>query len=317
MSVKSPGSVSRGVWLGAHIGISDGFDRAPVIGREIGCEAIQIFSKSPQMWKGVPIPVEAAERFRRAVVEQGLKATAVHHGYLLNLANPKDGPRKQSLLTLVDELQRAGLLGVNDLIIHPGAHLGSGVEPGIDLIAQGLNAALNEVPDGRVRILLENAAGQGTTIGSTFAELRSILDKVEQRARVGVTLDTCHLFAAGIDIRGPEAYGAMIDQLEADLGVAEVHAFHLNDAQGELGSHLDRHENIGQGSIGLEGFGPFVRDARWANVPGYLETPLDDRGYSRYEKDLRQLRSTLAPVLRARPKSRSPRPRSVRATMAK
>jgi deoxyribonuclease-4 len=282
------------MWLGAHIGIADGLDQAVLEGKKIGCDSIQIFSKSPQMWAGPPIPEDAAVRFREAVKAHGLRATAVHHGYLLNLANPKAGLLKRSRQTFIDELHRADLLGVDALIIHSGAHLGTGVEEGLTRIAESLTWALEQEPELRTTILLENAAGQGSALGSNFAELRTILDKVQPSGRVHVAIDTCHLFASGIDFRGPEAYGAMVDRLDRELGIAEVRAFHLNDAKAELGSHLDRHENIGIGQIGPTGFAPLVNDGRWGNVPGYLETPLDADDYAKYKKDLETLRGLLA-----------------------
>ena len=282
------------MWLGAHIGIADGLAEAPVTARKIGCEAIQIFSKSPQMWKGPPIPAAAAEEFGRAVRREGLKATAVHHGYLINLGSPKPPMLRQSRRTFVDELGRAEELGVDGLIFHPGAHLGSGPDAGLATVAASLNWAFEQTPGFRVKALLENAAGQGTSLCSTFEELSVVLAQVKDRSRVGVALDTCHLFASGIEFRTEDSYGRMMDDLDRALGSREVHAFHLNDAKAELGSHLDRHENIGKGLLGVDGFRPLLNDHRWVSRPGYLETPLDGPGYSRYEADLAALRSVVA-----------------------
>jgi deoxyribonuclease-4 len=283
------------VWLGAHIGIADGLGEAPRQGRKIGCDAIQIFSKSPKMWAGPPIADEAAAAFRAAVAETGLKATAVHHGYLVNLASPKKAMLARSRKALLDEVERATKVGVDGLILHPGAHMGEGPEAGLARIVESLNWVLGKTPASSVRLLLENAAGQGTALCSTFTELRTVLDGVSTPGRVGVTLDTCHLFAAGNDFRTPETYGALVDRLDSELGVAEVRAFHLNDAKADLGSHLDRHENIGKGLIGLEGFRSIVNDPRWATTPGYLETPLaDDDEYSAYVSDLTSLRALVS-----------------------
>ncbi|MCI4336843.1 MAG: deoxyribonuclease IV [Thermoplasmata archaeon] len=283
------------MWLGAHIGIAAGLAEAPSTGRQIGCDAIQIFSKSPQMWKGTPIPDAAATDFHAAVRTAGLRATAVHHGYLINLASPKKPMLARSRLAFVDELQRAEKLGVDALIFHPGAHLESGVEAGITTLIESLNWAAERTPGFKVRALLENAAGQGTAMCSSFPELARALAGVEDRARFGVALDTCHLFAAGFDLRTPELYGAFMDQLESELGRREVRAFHLNDAKAPLGSHLDRHENIGHGEIGVEAFRNLTNDARWDEVPGYLETPLDEDGYGRYVADLKTLHSLVVP----------------------
>jgi deoxyribonuclease-4 len=299
------------VFLGAHVGIAGGLAEAPVTGRRIGCDAIQIFSKSPQMWAGSPLSEESARGFADAVRAQGLKATAVHHGYLANLGSPKKAGLARSRRAFHEELERAERIGVDALILHPGAHLGEGVEGGIARISEGLNLAFAKTPGYRVRVLLENSAGQGTTLGRTFGELSQMLCGVEDRARVGVTLDTCHLFAAGYDFRTEEAYGRLVDQIEAELGVREVRAFHLNDSKAEHGLHLDRHENIGKGKIGLDGFRQFVNDPRWAAVPGYLETPLDSEDYQAYVRDLATLRSLLGPARPEPFKPRAPRKRPV------
>jgi deoxyribonuclease IV len=281
------------MYLGAHIGIAEGLPEAVRAGREIGCEAIQIFSKSPQMWSGAPVAPEAAAAFRAAVRSEGLRATHVHHGYLINLASPKRAMLGRSRKAFLDEVGRAELLGVNGLIFHPGAHLASGSEAGVRTITESLRKTLDAVPEGRVRLLLENAAGQGTAMCSSFEELAAVLRGVDAPDRVGVCLDTCHLFAAGVNFVTPEGYGELMDRIDATIGRPAVGAFHLNDAKAELGSHLDRHENIGKGQIGAQGFRSLVNDPGWATVPGYLETPIDDRGYARYAEDLATLRGLL------------------------
>jgi deoxyribonuclease IV len=279
------------VYLGAHLGIADGLAEASHEAKRIGAEAIQIFSKSPHLWAGPPLAEEAARSFREAVRADGLRATAVHHGYLANLASPKAPGLARSRRAFLDEVRRAEMLGVDALIFHPGAHLGAGAEEGLDRIAESLRTTVAAVPEGKVRLLLENAAGQGTTLGSTFGELARVLARADLPDRLGVALDTCHLLAAGHEFRTEETYGRFADELEATVGRSAVRAFHLNDAKAPLGSHLDRHENIGRGQIGRDGFRPLLLDPRWAEVPGYLETPLDDHGYDRYAEDLRTLKS--------------------------
>jgi deoxyribonuclease IV len=280
--------------LGAHIGIADGLPEAVAQLREIGGDAIQIFSKSPQMWDGPPVAPEAAAAFREAVRVQGVRASAVHHGYLINLASPKKAGLARSRRAFSDEIGRAELLGVDGLIFHPGARLDSSVDDGLATIVESLKGALAKFPEGKVRLLLENAAGQGTTLCSSFEELARILVAVDAPDRVGVTLDTCHLFAAGFDFRTDSGYGELRDRIASTIGLDAVRAFHLNDAKAELGSHLDRHENIGKGQIGAAGFGPLLRDPTWEAVPGYLETPLDKDSYARYAEDLATLRGVLA-----------------------
>jgi deoxyribonuclease IV len=301
------------VILGAHIGIAEGLPEAVHHLRAIEGDALQIFSKSPQMWGGPPIVPAAAESFRVAVREEHVRATAVHHGYLANLGSPKADTLARSRGAFRDEVARAELLGVDALIFHPGAHLGSGVDAGLATIAESLRLALAERPEGRVRWLLENAAGQGTTLGSKFEELATVLSTVDAPDRLGVTLDTCHLFAAGWDFRTDEGYGRLVDQLRDTIGLRTVRAFHLNDAKADLGSHLDRHENIGKGQIGLEGFRRILNDPAWSSTPGYLETPIDEAtGYARYAADLGTLRS----LLRGPGESASPPPARRRAPRA-
>ncbi len=281
--------------LGAHIGIAKGLPEAVHDLRAIGGDGLQIFSKSPQMWTGPPIAAAAAENFRTAVRDEHVRATAVHHGYLANLGSPKPETLARSRIAFRDEVARAELLAVDGLVFHPGAHIGSGVELGLKAVAESLRKAIEERPEGRVRLLLENAAGQGTTLCSKFEELAAVLAAVDAPERLGITLDTCHLFAAGWDFRTEEGYGRLVDRVRDTVGVPAVRAFHLNDAKEELGSHLDRHENIGKGRIGLDGFRHLLLDSRWNSTPGYLETPLDENGgYAQYATDLSTLRSLLA-----------------------
>ncbi|MCI4368488.1 MAG: deoxyribonuclease IV, partial [Thermoplasmata archaeon] len=272
--------------LGAHIGIADGLPEAVATAKEIGCASMQIFSKSPQMWKGPPVADEAAAGFRAAVTREGIGPNAIHHGYLINLASPKPPMLRQSRVTFLDELERAEKLGVDYLIFHPGAHLGSGPEAGLKTLVESLNGAFEKTAGFRVRALIENAAGQGTAMCSTFEEVAGALDGVTDRSRIGVAIDTCHLFASGIDFRTEADYGTMVDRLSSIVGTPNVFAFHLNDAKAELGSHLDRHENIGKGKLGLDGFGWLLNDRRWKEAPGYLETPLTDDDYGAYRDDL-------------------------------
>ena len=280
--------------LGAHLGIAGGFAEAVEEAGKIGAECLQIFSKSPQMWSGPPVSPEAAGRFRTALLGSTLKASAVHHGYLLNLASPKPDVLARSRVAFLDEIARADLLGVDALIFHPGAHLGAGTGPGLATLVESLDGALAATPASRTRLLLENAAGQGTTLCAPLEELAHVLDAVRDPGRLGVALDTCHLFANGFDLRTDDGYAGFLDRVRATVGEANVRAFHLNDAKAPLGSHLDRHENIGRGEIGTEGFRRLVNDPRWSTVPGYLETPLDDRGYARYAEDLGTLRALAA-----------------------
>jgi deoxyribonuclease IV len=298
------------MFLGAHLGIAGGYAEAIGAAGRLDAECVQIFSKSPQMWSGPPVSAEAAERFRDALRASAVRATAVHHGYLLNLASPKPEMLERSRAAFRDEIARADLLAVDALIFHPGAHLGSGTAAGIATLVESLDAALDDTKGSRTRLLLENSAGQGTTLCASLEELSEVLGRVRERGRLGVTLDTCHLFANGAELRTEDGYGALVDRIRSTIGEGSVRAFHLNDAKAPLGSHLDRHENIGKGELGVEGFRRLVTDRRWAEVPGYLETPLDERDYARYAEDLatlRGLREGELPAKRPTATGRKPR----------
>jgi len=278
------------VRLGSHIGVAGGLDKAPETAKRIGCEVLQVFSKSPQMWKGVPIPDAVAAGFRANLKATGLTDPAVHHGYLLNLANPKPSAAAMSRTAFRDELDRAERIGAEYLIFHPGAHLGSGVETGLAALVEALDEAFDATEGYHVRALLENSAGQGTTLCSTFEELNEVLRRVKSPKRAGVALDTCHLFAKGFDFRTDAGYEGLRGGIESTFGFAAVRAFHLNDAKAALGSHLDRHQNIGLGELGVEGFRRLLNDPTWADRPGYLETPLGEDDYGAYIRDLATLR---------------------------
>jgi deoxyribonuclease IV len=302
--------VGKAVRLGSHIGVAGGLDKAPAVAQRIGCEVLQIFSKSPQMWKGVPITDAVADGFRSGVRSAGLTDPAVHHGYLLNLATPKPGPRATSRTAFRDELERAEKIGAEYLIFHPGAHLGSGVEAGLAELVQGLDDVFDATGGFHVRALLENSAGQGTTLCSTFEELNEVLRRLKSPKRAGVALDTCHLFAKGFDFRTAAGYESLKGSIEATFGVDAVRAFHLNDAKAPLGSHLDRHENIGHGELGVDGFRYLLNDRTWSDRPGYLETPLGEDDYGAYERDLATLRGLLSGAPKKPASRRRAAPRS-------
>ena len=259
--------------LGAHLSVAGGVSRAMVAARELDLRSLQIFTKNANRWHQTAVPVEEAERFRDLKQAWGPYPVMSHNSYLINLASPDRALWNKSLTALIDELQRAELLGLDYLIMHPGAHVGSGVRAGLARIARGIRRVLDRFPDGSTRILLENTAGQGSTLGRTFEELADLLQEIDDPRRVGICLDTCHLFAAGYDLRTRRGYEKTLGELDSWLGAEHVHALHLNDSRGELGSHLDRHEHIGQGRIGRSGFRWLLQDQRFFGKPKVLETP--------------------------------------------
>lgn len=277
--------------LGAHVSIAGGVSLAPGRGKEIGCETIQIFSKNQRQWKAKPLDEEEARAFRKGVHETGMRGVMIHDSYLINLADPEAEKLEKSRAAFVDEMERAQRLGVRFLVFHPGAHKGEGEEAGLRRIAESLDACVDaaEAPD--VILCLECTAGQGTALGYRFEQLRAVRDQVGDPSRVGYCLDTCHLFAAGYDIRDAEGYEAVMHHVSEVLEVENIRGFHLNDAKRELGSRVDRHEHIGKGEIGLEGFRLLVNDSRFREVPGALETPGGDGDFVANLKVLKGLRA--------------------------
>jgi len=289
--------------LGAHISIAGGVALAPARGRALGCGAIQVFVKNQRQWAAPPLTAGEARAFRAARRRAGIRHAFAHGSYLVNLGCPERSGWRQALRAFTDELRRAEALGLDALVVHPGSHLGAGVEGGLDAVARAVEAALAATPGARVKVALENAAGAGHALGRSFAELRGVLERLGHPARVGVCIDTCHLFAAGYDIRTPAGYArAMAECVEA-IGVRRVLAFHLNDARAPLGSGLDRHEHIGRGQLGPRPFRLLLDDRRFAHIPKVLETPKEPEPAA----DLRNL-ATLRRLRRrvSAPRSRRP-----------
>jgi deoxyribonuclease-4 len=227
-------------------------------------------------WFGRPPAAAAAAQFQRDRERLGFAAVFGHTGYLINLGAPPSANRAKSLQSLVQEITFAAALGLPFLVLHPGAHLGAGEETGLGRIVEGLDEALGATRDAKVRIALENTAGQGSCLGNRIEHLAAIYDGVENPARLGLCIDTAHLFAAGYDIRTGRGWDKTMRRIEALIGRKEILAFHLNDSKTGLGSRVDRHEHIGKGRIGLAGFRHLVNDERFKNCPGCLETPKSD-----------------------------------------
>ena len=248
-----------------------------------------------------PLGTDEVRAFRAARRATGIPSVFAHASYLINLASPDAAAWARAVDAFTDELERAEALGLACVAIHPGSHLGTGVEAGLARVAAAVGETLRRTRGYRVRIALENTAGGGGTLGRTFGELGALLDRTGRARRVGVCLDTCHLFAAGYDIRTPDGYGGAVAECEETVGLERVLAFHLNDAKAPLGSGLDRHENIGRGRLGLGPFRLLLNDARFAAVPKVLETPKDPEPAA----DLRNL-AVLRRLRVSAPRSRPP-----------
>ena len=263
--------------LGSHLSISGGPHNALLRASEYGFGTCAMFVRNQQQWKTPPLTDEQAALFRRTRCKLGIGPVVAHGSYLVNLAGLY-AVRRKSLVAMAEEFDRCGRLGIEYLVIHPGSRPDK--PAGMRKIAEGINRVLAASPHRRPKLLLETTAGQGNSIGGTFEQLAGILALIDRPRRVGVCLDTCHVYAAGYDIRTPEAYAETMARFDRIIGLGKLLAIHLNDSRGELGSHLDRHRHVGEGEIGLAGFANFVRDPRLAEVPMILETPKgeDERG---------------------------------------
>ena len=273
-------------YLGAHMSIAGGLALAFTRLAQVGGEALQVFVKNQRQWQAPPLKPGDVEEFRRARRANEEVPVAAHNSYLINLAAPKSELVERSIMALADELRRAHLLEIPFLIMHPGSHGGAGIEAGLERLVRHLDRCLSLAGESnRVTILLETPAGQGTGLGASFEELAHVLHHSRYPERLGVCLDTCHVFAAGYDLRTPEAYERTLQQFDRVIGLERLKFFHLNDAKKGLGSRVDRHEHIGMGQIGVAGFQLLLRDGRFADHPMVLETPKD--------KDLHQDRENL------------------------
>jgi deoxyribonuclease-4 len=268
------------------VSIAGGLPRAVDRAVASGCESLQVFTKSVGQWRARPLPPEEIAEFRARVARAGLHPVLAHNSYLINLAAASPALRAQSIAALADELDRAEALGLDGLVMHPGAYTSGTEASGLDLIAQALRQILEARPRGRTMVLLEHTAGQGTNLGHCFEHLSTILERLDGSPRVGVCLDTCHLLAAGYDVVSESGYRSTFRQFDRTVGLDRLKAFHLNDSKRPRGSRVDRHEHIGKGHLGLDTFRRLVNDRRFAGLPMLLETPKLDTPESRRRSDV-------------------------------
>jgi len=282
-------AAEHGDLIGAHISTKGGlhtvFERASII----NASAIALFAKNSNQWKGKTLTDDDVALFAKLRTVQPI---VTHASYLINLATTNEEFHRKSIAAMIDELDRAERLGIHGVVLHPGAHLGSGVDAGLDQIARSLDQIHAAIPKHKVVKLLETAAGQGSCLGCTFEELGRIIDLVDDKRRVGICVDTCHIFAAGYDIRTSDGYERAMAEVEQFVGIGNVGAFHLNDSKKPLGSRVDRHEHIGDGAIGLDAFRFLLNDERFRRIPKLLETPKKIEHESD-RRNLKTLRSML------------------------
>lgn len=263
--------------LGSHLSIAGGYYRAAEAAAALGMATVQIFTKNNNQWSGKPISDDDVIRFREAVAAAGLRNPCSHTSYLINLAAPDDTLWEKSVAAMIDELQRAERLGLNGVVVHPGAFTTSSEEAGIARIIAAIDRVHEATPGIAAEIWLETTAGQGSALGWKFEQLASMIAGAKSPERLGVCVDTCHLFAAGYELRTEAGYRETMKQLADTIGIERVRAFHLNDSKKGLGSRVDRHEHIGEGELGLEPFRFVLNDRRFAKLPMYLETEKGER----------------------------------------
>lgn len=261
-------------YIGAHVSASGGVENAPVNAKLIGARAFALFTKNQRQWSSNPLTKESIATFRGNCEKYDFKPFQIlpHDSYLINLGHPEKEPLNKSRTSFLDEMQRCELLGLDRLNFHPGSHLNAiGIEECLKRIAESINIILSKTKG--VTTVIENTAGQGTNLGHTFEQLRVIIDNVEDKSRVGVCIDTCHAYTSGYDIKSPEGFKKTFEIFGEVIGFNYLKGMHLNDSKKDLGTRVDRHENIGSGFLGEEIFEILMNDVRFDNIPLILETP--------------------------------------------
>ena len=279
--------------LGAHFSIAKGLEKAIYEAGKYECTALQIFTKNASAWKERFLQPEEIDRFVAARAETGIIAIASHTSYLINIASPEKEKRAMSCTALKQELIRSASLAINYVVLHPGAHMGSGEPAGIRRIAAGINRIFSEAPQAQTRLLLETTAGQGSSLGHKFEQLAEMIERIEDKDRIGVCLDTSHVFAAGYDIRDRQAFQKTFHTFDAIIGLQHLYLLHLNDSKKDLGTRVDRHEHIGLGFIGEDAFKWIMNDDRLLKIPKIIETPKKNNGSDWDKNNLDRLRSLI------------------------
>ncbi|MBK7132170.1 MAG: deoxyribonuclease IV [Bacteroidales bacterium] len=277
-------------YLGAHVSAEGGVQNAPVNAHAIGAKAFALFTKNQRQWFANPLTLASIKLFRDNCEKYDYKPFQIlpHDSYLINLGHPEAEPLQKSRDSFLDEMQRCEQLGLDRLNFHPGSHLNTiGIEECLKRIAESINIVLDKTKG--VTAVIENTAGQGTNLGHTFEQLKMIIDNVEDKSRVGVCIDTCHAYTSGYDVKTPEGFKKTFEEFERIIGIKYLKGMHLNDSKKELGTRVDRHDNIGVGFIGEELFGIIMNDPRFDNMPLILETPEE----SLWEEEIKKLYSLI------------------------
>jgi deoxyribonuclease-4 len=278
--------------IGAHVSIGGGIEHAVDNAISLACETFQIFTKNQTQWKEKSYTRDEVQKFQNKLNESSIRKETIasHDSYLINLCADNHDNLEKSRQSFLEEINRCTVLGIPYIIFHPGSHLGKGEAWGLDTIAESVQWLIDQSKESQVRLLLETTAGQGTNLGYTFEQLQFILSEINSDRRMGVCVDTCHIYAAGYDIRDEKNYHKTMNQLEKIIGLEKIKAFHLNDSKKELGTRVDRHERIGKGIIGQKAFEFFINDRRFTDTPGFLEVPGGDPAFTDDIRLLKKLR---------------------------
>lgn len=262
--------------LGAHESNAGGAFNAIYRGQKATCDTIQMFNKANSQWRAKPLEDDEVDKFFKAIAETGITVACSHASYLINLASPDPALNEKSYESFKLEMERCARLKIPNLVVHPGSHVGSGEQEGMDRIAANLTKLFAELKNNTVTVCLEATAGQGSNLGYTFEQLAYMIGKVEERSMLGVCVDTCHIFAAGYPISDPSDYKQTMKKFSDVVGLDKLRVIHLNDSKKELGAKVDRHEHIGKGKIGIGGFRNVLNDKKLSRIPMVIETPKEE-----------------------------------------
>jgi len=279
--------------LGAHVSAAGGLAQALYRGKKAGCQVIQIFTCNPARWHSRDLSESEIEDFHNAGKDTSVIPVAAHDSYLINMASPRSEIREKSFTAFLNEMKRAEVLLIPYVVMHPGSHMGEGEKAGIEHISDSLKKIVDMTGDSHVKILLETTAGQGNNLGYSFEQLGRIIEQTDAPERMGICMDTCHVFAAGYDFRTAVTYNELIRRFDETIGLHFLKLFHLNDSKKDCGSRVDRHEQLGHGFIGKEALALFLRDPRFNDLPFLIETPKgkNDKGIDWDVANLDLLRS--------------------------
>ncbi|MBS4169283.1 deoxyribonuclease IV [Parachlamydia sp. AcF125] len=261
------------LWLGAHTSAAGGVQNALLEGKQIGASIVQLFTSNQKRWEGKVLGEKEIQAWQKALEETGIEQVMSHDSYLINLGSPNGEVLEKSKKAFREEAIRCQQLGISYLNFHPGAALQGGEQQCLDCICESLIGMQDLLENSSTRLLLEATAGQGSAVGWRFEHLAYIINQVQHKLPIGVCIDTCHIFAAGYDIRTPAAWNATLEEFDRVVGLNHLYAFHLNDSAKGLGSRVDRHQPLGKGQIGIESFQFLMKDSRTKDLPKYLETP--------------------------------------------